>query len=167
MNSEPVNLGDKVKDIITGFEGIAVAQTNHLYGCSHIVVEPMKMGKDGEPQDNRTFDEQRVTVLERSVVKPAAITDTELPQGSKVKDVITGFSGIIIGITKWYAGVMNYTVQPETLNENGQPHKSCILESTRVKLIETKPIPMAAEANPRLPGGPSHSVGVKMTPTER
>lgn len=55
-----VELGTKVKDSITGFEGIAVGRAVYLYGCVRVLVEPEEM-KDGKPIEAIWFDEQRLT----------------------------------------------------------------------------------------------------------
>ena len=55
-----IKLGDKVKDSITGFEGIAVSRTEYLFGCVRIGVEAKKRKDDGEAIE-AWFDEQRLT----------------------------------------------------------------------------------------------------------
>jgi hypothetical protein len=54
-----VKLGDKVKDSLTGFEGVATARTEYLYGCVHVCVTPTGL-KDGKPIESQWFDEQRI-----------------------------------------------------------------------------------------------------------
>jgi hypothetical protein len=54
-----VKLGSKVKDSITGYEGIAVQRIEYLYGCVRIGVEG-KVGADGKVPGIEYFDEQRV-----------------------------------------------------------------------------------------------------------
>ena len=51
-----IQLGDRVKDKVTGFEGIAVARTEWLYGCIRIEVQA-KVKTNGEIEDARMFDE--------------------------------------------------------------------------------------------------------------
>lgn len=63
-----VELGDKVKDTVTGFTGIVVAITKWLHGCDRIVVQP-KMGKDGKLADNSAFDAPQIVVVAKRVVK--------------------------------------------------------------------------------------------------
>ena len=58
-----IKLGDKVKDVYSGFEGTAVARTVWLYGCSRITIAPDKVGKDGKVMDSYTFDEPQVKVV--------------------------------------------------------------------------------------------------------
>lgn len=69
-----VNLGDKVKDNVTGYTGIAIARTTWLHGCDRITVQPDSLDKDGKVQDGFTFDEKQLTVLESSVVKTESKT---------------------------------------------------------------------------------------------
>ena len=51
-----IQLGGRVKDKVSGFEGIAVARTEWLYGCIRIEVQA-KVKKNGEIEDARMFDE--------------------------------------------------------------------------------------------------------------
>ena len=67
-------LGDKVRDPITGFEGIVRGRTEWINGCLTYVVKPLKL-KDGLLQDNQYFDEQDlVLVAKRKLAKAAAAT---------------------------------------------------------------------------------------------
>ena len=66
---DDVKLGDKVKDQITGFEGIAISRTEYLYGSVRVQVQPVKLGKSGEPQETKVFDEPQLDVLKRAAVK--------------------------------------------------------------------------------------------------
>ncbi|MCJ2022148.1 hypothetical protein MKK84_32900 [Methylobacterium sp. E-065] len=57
-----VELGQTVKDVITGYEGIAVSITEYLHACRRIVVQSREL-KDGKPVEDQVFDEQRLVVL--------------------------------------------------------------------------------------------------------
>lgn len=41
-------LGVRVRDMVTGFEGIVVARVEFLNGCIQYMVKPNKLGKDGK-----------------------------------------------------------------------------------------------------------------------
>ncbi len=73
-----INLGDKVKDTVTGFTGIAVARTEWLHGCTRISIQPDKLGKDGQPQELQSFDEPQVVLIKAKKVK--RMTDTGGPK---------------------------------------------------------------------------------------
>lgn len=62
-----VNLGDKVKDLVTGLEGIATSRTEWLYGCGRIGVQPQEV-KDGKQVEAAVIDEPQLEVLERGVI---------------------------------------------------------------------------------------------------
>lgn len=60
-----MKFGDRVKDSITGFEGIYAGRTDWMFGCSRICIQPEKL-KDGKPIEAEWFDDQRV-VLTKSL----------------------------------------------------------------------------------------------------
>src|SRR5690242_8372119 len=64
-------LGFKVKDKVTGFEGVAASVCFDLYGCVQIAVTPPV--KEGKLEDGRWFDVQRLdrTSDERVMPVPA------------------------------------------------------------------------------------------------
>jgi len=63
-----VNLGDKVRDPLSGFEGVAISSHNYLHGCTRINVQPV-VDKDGKLPDTQTFDEPQLEVVTPEVVK--------------------------------------------------------------------------------------------------
>jgi hypothetical protein len=67
-----VKLGAKVKDLISGFEGIATGRCEYLYGCAQIIITPDKIGDKGERLDGEWFDEQRVEVIEARPIPVSA-----------------------------------------------------------------------------------------------
>lgn len=67
LSSNKVKLGDKVRDAVTGFEGIAVAKTEWLNGCMRITVQP-PIDKDGKVPDSYTFDEPQLERVEAEAV---------------------------------------------------------------------------------------------------
>lgn len=70
-----ISLGDKVRDRMSGFSGIAVARHDFLYGCARISIQPEKLGKDGKVQEAQAFDEPQI-----ELIKPAAFkTHIEKP----------------------------------------------------------------------------------------
>lgn len=60
-------LGDRVKDKVTGFEGIVIGRTEWLYGCTRLGVESESM-HEGKPIASQWFDQQRVEILQAGVV---------------------------------------------------------------------------------------------------
>lgn len=70
-----IKLGQKVRDVITGFEGIAVTRMEWLNGCVRIAVQPpMRRDPDdkangGFVPDSKTFDEEELEVLDETPIK--------------------------------------------------------------------------------------------------
>lgn len=75
----PVELGDRVKDPVTGYSGIAHAITVWLNGCIRVAVQPEKLDKDGKPKDDRYFDQGALVVLKKAVHSPLTLTVAQPP----------------------------------------------------------------------------------------
>lgn len=60
-------LGDKVKDRVSGFEGIIIAKHDYLYGCTRFSVQPV-VDKDGKHPDSMAFDEYQLDIIEEGAV---------------------------------------------------------------------------------------------------
>ena len=60
-----IKLGQKVRDVVTGFTGIAEARTEWMNGCVRITVQPRAFKKDGAlvVPDNKTFDEEQLAIV--------------------------------------------------------------------------------------------------------
>lgn len=56
------DLGDRVKDKITGVVGIIVSRTQHLYGCTRYWVQPEAV-KDGKPVEGAWYDEPGLSMI--------------------------------------------------------------------------------------------------------
>ena len=80
-----VKLGDKVKERVTGMEGIVVTHAEWLYGCNRFAVEPEKLKEDGSLHDATWFDEQRVQLVEEKE-KPITKNETSGRTGGPQND---------------------------------------------------------------------------------
>jgi len=56
-------LGDKVKDIITEFEGIATARAEYLNGCVQYLLQPKYDKKNNKIPEPEWIDEQQLKVI--------------------------------------------------------------------------------------------------------
>ena len=59
----PVKLGDRYRDPITGFEGVAIARAEYLYGCARVCLQAM-LDKDGNIPEPQWIDEMQLAELE-------------------------------------------------------------------------------------------------------
>jgi len=55
-------LGMKVRDRITGFEGIITGHVVYISGCNQDLVNP-RVDADGKLRDSQWFDEQRLELV--------------------------------------------------------------------------------------------------------
>jgi hypothetical protein len=82
-----IRLGDKARDTITGFEGIAVAKTNWLYGCTRCTLQPTHLDKDGKMIGSETFDEPQLELVEAAQQELVAVnTGGPRPEPIRNKD---------------------------------------------------------------------------------
>ena len=58
-----IELGDHVKDPITGFEGPVTSTTKYLHGCERCCVTAHELDKDGK-EITEHFDVAQLTVIE-------------------------------------------------------------------------------------------------------
>ena len=68
-----VELGDRVKDKVSGFNGVVVAITKFLTGCDRACIDP-GCNKDGSMAEAQSIDVLTLEVIEKKavVVKPPA-----------------------------------------------------------------------------------------------
>lgn len=69
-----IKLGSKVRDKISGFEGIATGRTTWLYGCERICVQPQEISK-GKPVDAQWFDVNQLDLIDANSMKPSRTHD--------------------------------------------------------------------------------------------
>jgi hypothetical protein len=58
-----IPLGAKVRDPISGLEGVVTGRHEYLHGCVRLSVQPYGLDKDGKPHDPASFDEPALDVL--------------------------------------------------------------------------------------------------------
>jgi len=75
-------LGFKVRDIVTGFEGVLESVSFDLYGCVQCIVRG-GLDEKGLPQDGRWLDLKRVTAISTGPVM--AVPDFAVVPGGSEK----------------------------------------------------------------------------------
>ena len=58
------NLGEVLRDVITGFTGVVMGRTEYHTGCKHYGLLSKTLNKDGKPADWEWFDEKRLERVE-------------------------------------------------------------------------------------------------------
>lgn len=57
-------LGQVVRDLITGFEGIVIGEVAYITGCNQCLVQPPCKASTGDFVESRWVDVDRLTVLD-------------------------------------------------------------------------------------------------------
>ena len=74
-------LGKRIRDRVTGIEGVASSVSFDLYGCIQVVLNP-GLDKDGKPRDLMWFDISRLVPLsEDRVMQPPNFEFGAVAQG--------------------------------------------------------------------------------------
>lgn len=63
-----VKLGDKVRDIVSGYEGIVIGVTHYLHGCTVCGVKSQGL-HDGKPVSTQWFDMPQLKTVKKKAVK--------------------------------------------------------------------------------------------------
>jgi hypothetical protein len=81
-----VRLGVLCRDIVTGFEGIAIARTDWLNGCVRFTLQPQDMTKEGTPKESTSFDVEQLVVVGKGVQIKKQETGGPKPEVCRAKD---------------------------------------------------------------------------------
>jgi len=109
-----IELGDKVRDPITGFVGVAVAKTEYIHACDEITVQS-SVNEKGEVPEEKGFDLPRLDLLKREFIASGAHGPVRhfsmIKPGDKVTDPVTQYSGIVVALTHYLYGCSEVSVQ--------------------------------------------------------
>jgi hypothetical protein len=75
MSNQTVELGDRVKDRVTGFTGIVVVRCVWLNGCVRLGIQAEKHEDDGTNPEPVHIDEAQAEVVDKGAVKLATYVD--------------------------------------------------------------------------------------------
>ena len=117
---EPIGLGDRVRDPISGYAGIVTAESLWLHGCirDEVTAEALHEGKPIQPSH---FDQSQLDLVERAVHQPKTMTGGGIADlGDRVRCLVTGAEGIVVVVTTHLHGPKRLGVQSETVKD-GKP----------------------------------------------
>ena len=61
-------MGQKVKDVITGFSGVVTGKAQYITGCQQVLVVP-PVKSDGDSVSGQWLDEDRLEVVDQSRIE--------------------------------------------------------------------------------------------------
>jgi len=59
-----MELGQIVKDKVTGFSGLVTARAYYLTGCTQYLITPTDLDRDGNIREGEWLDDSRVEIVE-------------------------------------------------------------------------------------------------------
>lgn len=62
-----IKLGNKIRDKVSGVEGIAISRTEFLNGCIRFTMQPKPLKKDGTVPNELWFDEKQLEIIGKGV----------------------------------------------------------------------------------------------------
>lgn len=80
--AKKIELGDTVKDTITGFQGVAIAQYLYLNGCVRINIQPEEL-REGKPIEDQAFDIEQIQVVKKAKSKVVVPSGGPQPEPTK------------------------------------------------------------------------------------
>jgi len=64
-----IELGDKARDTVTGFEGICTCRSEYISGCTRIALQPPTDAEGKIPEPGH-FDEPMLQVVTKRLIEP-------------------------------------------------------------------------------------------------
>ena len=74
-----IKLGDKVKDKVTGFTGVATSKVEYLNGCVQFCITPKMKSKDNKMPEGTYIDQQQLEVVGKKVSVKRKRTGGSMP----------------------------------------------------------------------------------------
>ncbi len=140
-----MEIGDVIRDRITGRQGTFRERHTHLNGCVYAIME-----LDGKPDD---IDYSSVERFELMKIRPefhptiTSFADSHVKLGDEVKDILTGFSGHAVLWSVPMYGVHRIAIEPGMLKD-GKLGDMTWFDECRIEVIKAKKPPVAAKMKP-------------------
>ncbi|USM11488.1 hypothetical protein vBCbaSRXM_43 [Citromicrobium phage vB_CbaS-RXM] len=148
MTAKPkFNLGDRLRDMLTGIEGTATFYYFHLNGCQIVEFEPDPV--DGKRSETEMLSEDRLELVTAAPAKGARkvpdIATCHIKLGDKVQDSLTRFTGHATIIAIPLFGVGRVAIEPTTITKEGKLADPLFFDEHRVEVVEKKAPPVAPQ----------------------
>jgi hypothetical protein len=158
-----IKLGMTVRDPATGLTGIATFRSEQMSGTVQIAIVPQ--GDGSTIPEGHFVDDFMLEFVDDGVSAraPAADTTAKFRLGEKLKDTVTGLTGIAVDRTTYLNGCVHFSLMPEAKKEKEQPrashfdHKRLIKVSDGLAVKASKEEPKP-EFKRSTTGGPTRSL---------
>jgi hypothetical protein len=116
-----IELGSMVRDLVTGFTGVAENRATFLFGCDRYCVQPV-IDAMNKIQDSVMIDEPQLVVLDQApVMQPPIEPIQRIILGNQVKDSVRGMTGVATGRAVYLNGCSRILVEPKAVM--GESHQ--------------------------------------------
>ena len=116
--SNIIELGDTVRDKISGFTGIVTAICDYLHACHRVQIQPDSLDENtGAPNKPAFFDAPQLDIVSKGTHINTVNIDHDIELGDRVIAKISKFEGIASSITTFMDMVPRIGVQPEGIDE--------------------------------------------------
>lgn len=145
-----IGIGDKVKDVITGYEGIVLAVSTWLYNVNRIAIQKQELVNNKIDEAIWIDQTPRIELVEKGVFKNIVVEPEthDFNELDEVEDTITSIRGIITGFVTWYSGCIRAVVTTKKLDKDNNP------VDLHVSVKQLKKILSAVEPRKTNTGGP-------------
>jgi hypothetical protein len=124
--SNKINIGDLVKDAITGVSGVTTAYSICLNNVDRFSIQ--RLAEEGEKHkdvisDSYWFDAPQVVLIQKDYLDKDLIVDcgeSQVQLGDDVSHIFTGYEGYVTQIAYWISGCIRVGVQSRDFNKDGQ-----------------------------------------------
>ncbi len=142
-------IGDRVKDKITGFVGICDALSVFGNGITQYRVQAECVA-DGKPLDPVWFEEPQLELIDEQVIPSPDFDPPKFNFGDRVKDSVTGYEGVVHTIAYWLHGCIRYGVIGTVLSSHDGGVQMETFDDTYLELVAPTDEPPVAKKT----GGP-------------
>jgi len=136
MTDQVIELGDTVKDRITGYTGVVTTINSYLYSSPRIGVRSKEL-HNGIPVMEQSFDEVELEIVEKQTIKMLITDKPDISFMDLVEDTVTGFKGKVVGIAKFLTGCFRIGVQSEAMKD-GSPVNWQWFPDPQIKVLQKK-----------------------------
>lgn len=115
-----IPFGSSVLDKVTGFKGVVIYRVEHMNNCVRYGVQPV-VDKKGQLPENKVFDGPNLEIVAppKDGLPPTTETPNTFELGVKVKDILSGLTGVAVLRLKQRHSGDQYGIQPP-MNEKGE-----------------------------------------------
>lgn len=125
------------KDVVSGFQGVIIVRSAHLFGCAQYGLAPQELAADGSPRKTEYFDEARIEIMDNS---NAVYGEDEykyiftIPMGTEVEDKVSGFKGKVLVVNEYQHNCSHYYVEPP-VDKDGKPRDGMWIDEGRLIVV--------------------------------